>query len=142
MITMENWATQAVKKLEAEREQIPSIKRNEIAEKLRNQNTAAAAKAHLMADAVMAVLKELCCKNETFAEAVAKGGSFVDCMMLVTKDLGWHAEGIKSCKKAVQFYLPGAEIKTEWDMLIPQDGQEDAQEAPKQNVILDLASFF
>lgn len=142
MIEIGKWAPQAVAKLEKERQSIPRIKDNEIGAKLRS-GEAAAAKASLMADAVMAVLQDFCRQSEVFAEAVMKGGSFVDCMKAVTKGLGNYAEGPSSCKKAVQFYLPGAEIKAQWKVEIPQQEQEAAPvAAPKPSLTLNLMDFF
>lgn len=138
------FGAQAEAKLKKERALIPQIRDAEIGAKLRGKDPASA-KASLMADAVMTVLLDFCRQSEAFAEAVVNGGSFVDCMKAVTKGLGNYAEGLSSCKKAVAFYLPTAEIKVQMSIILPQQTQTaapTAAEEPKSDMILDLADFF
>lgn len=135
---------EAEAKLKKERALIPQIKPADIGTKLRGKD-AASAKASLMADAVLKVLRDFCWQNEDFAAAVIKGGPFVDCMKAVTNGLGNYAEGLSSCKKAVEFYLPGAEIKMQMSIILPQQAQTEtpaAVEEPKSDMVLDLADFF
>lgn len=135
-----NTAAKAAAKLEQERVAIPKVPDNEIGTRLRGKD-AEATKASLMADAVMGMLVEFCEQNEQFAEAVLAGGSFTDCMKAVTKGLGNYTDGISTCRKAVQFYVPGAEVKPLWSITMPsQEGTGES--GKKQAVILDLADFF
>lgn len=135
---------EAEAKLKKERALIPQIKPADIGTKLRGKD-AASAKASLMADAVLKVLRDFCRQNEDFAATVIKGGSFVDCMKAVTNGLGNYAEGLSSCKKAVEFYMPGAEIKVQMSIILPNQESEPIQEEtqePAYDMVLDLADFF
>ena len=67
-------------------------------------------KEKIMASAVAAALRDFCIQNEAFADAVIRGGSFVDCMATVAKGVGSGISDLDSYKKAVQFYFPGATI--------------------------------
>lgn len=143
MIDVGSWAPQAVAKLEKERKTIKSIPTHDIGRMLQGKN-AADAKVSLMADAILRVLKDFCEQSEEFSEAVVKGGSFVDCMKSMAKDLGNYAEGLSCCKKAVEFYLPAAEIKLAWSITLPNKVEKPpvADEKPKSTFMLDLESFF
>lgn len=138
MITMNNPATQAVTKLERERKDIPVIKDSEIGQKLRG-NGAADAKASLMADAVHKVLAEFCRQSEVFARAVIAGGTFGDCMKAAAKGFGNYAEGDEVCKKCVQFYLPGAQVRVQWRVEVPAENPGASNEPEQQeSFVLDL----
>ena len=84
MITMENWATKAVAKMEAERKSVTERK------------------AAAMAPEVMKALKDFCVQNEEFAQAIAEGGSFKDCMSFVAKGVGTSISDLEAYKKAVE----------------------------------------
>lgn len=138
MIVMNNPATQAVAKLERERKDIPIIKDSEIGQKLRG-NSAADAKASLMADAVLKVLSDFCRQSEGFAKAVIAGGTFGDCMKAAAKGIGNYAQGDDICKKCVQFYLPGADIHVQWRVGMPKESNTADSEQEKQSgFVLDL----
>ena len=93
MISMENWATQAVKKLTDEKGKVSGNKEK------------------AMAGAVLAALKDFCLQDEEFAQAIVQGGSFADCMKKVASGVGNSISDLEAYKKAVQFYFPGAEVK-------------------------------
>lgn len=135
MITMSNPATRAVAKLERERKDIPVIKDSEIGAKLRG-NSAADAKASLMADAALKVLTDFCHQSSTFAEAVLSGGTFGDCMKAAAKGLGNYAKGSEVCKKCVEFYVPGAKIHVQWRVELPEDTTQS--EGNQSGLVLDL----
>lgn len=119
MITMENWATQAVQKLEKEKAAVTGQKEK------------------IMADAVMAALKDFCLQDEEFAQAIVQGGSFDKCMQAVAKGVGNSISDLDAYKKAVQFYFPGAKIKMH--MTIDLIGDAAGDTAATQSVtILDL----
>lgn len=131
MITMNNWATQAVEKLESERKAV-SGQREEI-----------------MAEAVITAIKDFCVQDEKFAQAVVQGGTFADCMKAVAKDVGRSISDIDAYKKAVRFYLPEAKVKMQLAIELTGNSTDENKptaepvtETPKQNMILDLADFF
>ena len=49
-------------------------------------------------------------QDNEFAQAVAQGGSFADCMKAVSKGVSSSISDIDAYKRAVQYYFPGADI--------------------------------
>lgn len=129
MISLNNWATQAHKKLEAE------------------QKNVAGQKEKAMAGLVLATIKDFCLQDEEFAQAVAQGGTFSDCMKAVAAGVGQSISDIDAFKKAVQFYFPGAKVKMQLSIDLigdaGQDGERGDEAAPKEGPkILSLEDFF
>ena len=93
MITMENWAERAEKKLEKGKPKVSGQKET------------------AMASAVMTALKDFSRQEAEFAQAIVQGGSFADCMKAVAKGVGNSISDLDAYKKAVKFYFPGAKIK-------------------------------
>lgn len=127
MITMTNWAAQAVDKLEKEKSGVKGQKEK------------------IMMPAVCNVLKDFSIQDEEFAQAVVQGGSLADCMKQVAAGVGNSISDIDAYKKAVSFYFPGAEIKVQMsiDLIGKARGEEPAPEAPKSNgLLLNLEDFF
>lgn len=133
MISMENWATQAVAKLKEEKKNVKGKKET------------------AMAGAVMAAIKDFCLQDEEFAQAVVQGGSFADCMKKVAEGVGMSISDLDAYKKAVQFYFPGAEVKMQLtiDLIGKAAGEENPAEQPKPvaapqpgPIILNLEDFF
>lgn len=92
MITMENWATQAHEKLGKESKQVTGQKEK------------------AMAGAVMEAIQAFCRQEPEFAQAVAQGGSFGECMKKVAAGVGSSISDLDAYRKAVQFYFPGAQV--------------------------------
>lgn len=129
MISMDNWATQAVKKLTGERKGVSGQK------------------ALAMADAVFSAIKDFCVQDKEFAQAVVQGGTFGECMRKVAAGVGNSISDLDAYKKAVQFYFPGAQVKMQLTIdLIGSAAQDSADavetSAPKQGMILSLDDFF
>lgn len=131
MITMNNWATQAVNKLDGEKKAVTGQKEK------------------AMAGAVYAQLKTFCQQDEEFAQAVAQGGTFADCMKKVGEGVGNSISDLDAYKKAVQFYFPGAEVKMQLtiDLIGKAAGEDKPQTQPvaaeeKKIISLNLADFF
>ena len=123
MITMENWATRAVEKLESQKGSVSGQKES------------------AMAGAVMAALKDFCLQEEEFAQAIVQGGTFADCMKAVAKGVGNSISDIDAYKKAVKFYFPGAKVKMQ--LTIDLIGDVADKEAPKSSsLVLDFSSLF
>lgn len=70
MISMENWNTQAVEKLNTEKKSVAGQKEN------------------VMSGAVLSALKDFCRQDAEFAQAVVQGGCFADCMKKVAAGVG------------------------------------------------------
>ena len=126
MISMNNWATQAHEKLEAE-------KKNVVGQKEK-----------VMAGAVLQAIKDFCVQDEEFAQAVVQGGTFADCMKKVAAGVGNCISDVEAYKKAVEFYFPGAKVKMQLSIDLIGDTDPSAEapihnEAPK---ILSLEDFF
>lgn len=130
MITMDNWAAQAVGKLDSEKKAV------------------AGQKEKAMAGAVLAAIKDFCVQDQEFAQAVVQGGSFAECMKKVAAGVGNSISDLDAYKRAVQFYFPGAEVKMQ--LTIDLIGKAAGNETPEEKTVaanpgiisLDLADFF
>lgn len=129
MITMDNWATQAVKKLEGEKKGITGSKER------------------AMADAVFTAIKDFCVQDEEFAQAVVQGGTFGECMKKVAAGVGNSISDLEAYKKAVQFYFPGAEVRMQLTIDLIGEAAKDAKYGeervviPGPDMILSLDDF-
>lgn len=122
MISMSNWATQAVDKLE------------------KGKGAVNGQKEKAMAEAVLAALKDFSVQDEEFAQAIVQGGSFADCMKAVAKGVGNSISDIDAYKKAVQFYFPGAKVKMQ--LTIDLIGDAAGTEAPAgEGLVLDISNI-
>ena len=132
MITMGNFATQAVKKLTEEKGKVAGNKEK------------------AMAGAVFAAMKDFCLQDEEFAQAVVQGGSFADCMKKVASGVGNSISDLDAYKKAVQFYFPGAEVKMQLtiDLIGKAAGKNKSAEKtqpveePAPSLVLNLLDLF
>lgn len=68
-------------------------------------------KESVMKKAVAEALESFCRQDESFAQAVAEGGSFSDCMKAVAKGVGSSISDLEAYRKAVRFYFPQAEVR-------------------------------
>lgn len=82
-------------------------------------------KEQAMKGAVRTALEVFCRQDEEFAQAVAQGGSFADCMKAVAKGVGNAISDLDAYKKAVQFYFRGADVRFVMEIdLCPADAEE------------------
>lgn len=124
MITMDNWATQAVSKLTSERNVI-SDRREKV-----------------MAPAVLETLKTFCLQDQEFAQAVAQGGSFSACMKAVADGVGSSISDLDAYKRAVQFYFPGAQIRMQMTIdLIGDAVPAEHSMNEGESIVLDLSAL-
>ena len=93
--------------------------------------------AAVMKDAVCKALQDFCRQDEEFAQAVAQGGTFADCMKTVAKNCGSSLSDLEAYSRAVQFYFPGAEIHMQ--MMLDLVGK--AAEDKPAGIILDFTKF-
>ena len=104
-------------------------------------------------------LKDFCTQNDEFAQAVAQGGSFSDCMKAVAKNCGSSISDLEAYRRAAAFYFPGSKVRFEMHIdLIGEAGESAAAETPsvtganagdsssrggaKGGLVLNLADFF
>lgn len=101
----------------------------DIAEKKLNEESKAGTYdryAKAMKDYVLTALKDFIRQDEEFAQAVAQGGTFNDCMKAVAKGCGNSISDLEVCQRAAQFYFPGAKIH--FQMVIDLIGDAAAEE--------------
>lgn len=96
-------------------------------------------KENAMAPSVREALTDFCRQDAEFAQAVAQGGSFKDCMAAVAKGVGGSISDLEAYRKAVRFYFKGADVRFRMEI----DLCPTAEEAPRsaQKKILDIADF-
>lgn len=99
--------------------------------------------ANVMKQSVHDALLEFCRQDDEFAQAVAQGGSFADCMKAVAKCVkGSAISDMEAWGAAVKFYFPGAGIRCEMRIDLCESVEDGATEAPKAGPIIDLSDFF
>ena len=132
MIPFNNWLTQAIQKLDAEKKGV------------------AGQKEMVMAPAVLAAIKDFCKQEPEFAQAVVQGGTFAECMKKVAVGVGNSISDLDAYKRAVEFYFPGAKIQMQLTIdlvgdaagsLAPKKQPAQVAEAPKPALTLNLADF-
>lgn len=96
--------------------------------------------AQIMKDPVKKALEDFCRQDEEFAQAVAQGGFFEDCMKAVAKNCGNSLSDIEAYRRAVQFYFPGAEIRVKMSVDLIGAAAKDP-ETDAGPMILDFTKF-
>ena len=118
---MNSWFEQAEDRLEREYKEVKGTKES------------------AMKAAVRDTLLEFCRQDEEFAQAVAQGGSFPDCMAAVAKGVGGSISDLEAYRRAVSFYFDGARI--DFSMTVRLEPADTAQDQGG-GIVLDLADFF
>ncbi len=94
----------------------------------------------VMANSVEKILEEFCKQEEEFAQAVVQGKTFGACMNAVAKGVGNGISDPEAFERAVQFYFPGAKVKTYAELeLCP--GHNDRPSGGKSGMLLNLDDF-
>lgn len=114
-----SWQDKAIEKTTAERKAVAGQKET------------------VMANAVLDMIHEFCIQSEVFAQAVAEGGSFADCMKAVAKGAGNCISDLDAYKKAVAFYMPEAMIEMQMK-ITTAPGQQDKMAVPAEPLLLRL----
>lgn len=81
-------------------------------------------------------LIDFCQKNEEFAQAVAQGGTFADCMDVVSKGVGEYMPDCEAYRRAAAFYFAGATVVMELRI------QLEPAETDSRDIVIDLSDFF
>ena len=117
---MSSWFDQARERLEREYKEVKGTKET------------------AMKSAVRDTLLEFCRQDEEFAQAVAQGGSFSDCMKAVAKGVGGSISDLEAYRRAAAFYFDGARVQ--FHMTIQLEPAEPEME--RGGILLDLSDFF
>ena len=84
-------------------------------------------------------------KQTLFAERVAHGKSFEECMKAVAKNCGNGLSDVDAYKRAVKFYMPEAKIRVHMEIFTGeapvQERERPAAEPVRQDGIVDLSAF-
>ena len=130
MIAMNNWPTEAVQKITAEKKAVTGQKEK------------------AMAEDVFATIRDFCLQDAEFAQAVAQGGSFADCMKAVAKGVGNSISDIEAYRKAVQFYFPGAKVQMQLSIRLsgedkdkPKHSAEEQHPEKPAGIVLSLDDY-
>ena len=91
---------------------------------------------------VAKALEDFCGQDAEFAQAVAKGGAFKDCMEAVSKGVGQSISDLDAYKRAVEFYFPGAGISFSMTIDLCASVRKEEPEEKKAGLVLDLSAFF
>ena len=97
-----------------------------------------------MKQAVHDALVTFCEQDGEFAQAVAQGGEFKDCMEAVAKCVkGSSISDMEAYGAAVKFYFPGAGIDVKMTINLCASVEKTEQKDEKAGgVVLDLSDFF
>ena len=98
---------------------------------------------------VLRQLEDFIEQDAEFAQAVAQGGTFEDCMKAVAKSCGQHLSDVEAYRRAVAFYFPGATVKMQLTIDLIGDAAEKKEEykpkhasdAKPDNIVLDFRNF-
>lgn len=97
-----------------------------------------------MKDAVRRALESFARQDVEFAQAIAQGGSFADCMKQVSGGVkGGAISDLDAYRRAVEFYFPGAAIRATMEIdVCPNRVQgPDPQWEQQPAKVLDLSDF-
>ena len=100
--------------------------------------------ANVMKAEVKKTLTDFCRQDEEFAQAVAQGGSFSDCMKAVAKNCGSGISDLEAYRRAVRFYFPGAEIRMQMSIDLIGDARGPSvasAQGDRKGLILDITQF-
>lgn len=93
--------------------------------------------ASVMKSGVRDALLNFCRQDDEFAQAVAQGGRFEDCMKAVSQNCGSGLSDMEAYRRAAKFYFDGATVQMELRIqLVPA-----AYEEPR-SILLNLTDFF
>ena len=98
-------------------------------------------KKNAMRDAVAKALLGFAEQDEEFAQAIAQGKPFADCMAFVAKDVGNSISDLDAYKKAAQFYFPGCQVRMVMEIdVCPNRVQTEVPER-RESKLLRLEDF-
>lgn len=91
-------------------------------------------------DAVCSALVDFCRQSEEFADAVnATGKTMKECVTEIMRDVGNSISDVELYRRAVQFWLDGADVEAQLRVVLPDGKSPDVREKRKSTVqILSL----
>ncbi len=103
-------------------------KKEEAAEKI-SASVKVSGKAYAVKDAVKDALLQFCRQSDEFAEAVcATGKCMEECLNEITKDIGSSISDFELYRRAVAFWMEGADVFAELRIVLPQEKTPDVRE--------------
>ena len=97
-----------------------------------------------MKSAVVKALEDFCRQSEVFAEAVAHGRSFEECMKAVAAGVKGSISDLEAYKRAVKFYMKDADIRFCMEITTDRGAAQKPAEQPNERPaaeIIDLSAF-
>lgn len=95
-----------------------------------------------MKKSVYDALLDFCRQDDEFAQAVAQGGSFTDCMRQVAGGVkNSSISDMEAWGRAVKFYFPGAGIRVEMQIDLCADVRDTDRDAPQAGLVIDLSDY-
>lgn len=91
-----------------------------------------------MKKAVRETLESFIRQDGEFAQAVAQGGTFSECMKAVANGVGNSISDLDAYKKAVEFYFKGADVEMTLRIRLAGDPEKPAE---RKTIVLDLEDF-
>lgn len=119
----------------------------EAAERLRKELPAVKGqKESAIKHAVQDALLNFARQDEEFAQAIAQGGSFADCMAAVCKGIGTSISDLEAYRRAAAFYFPGADVRFEMRIELAPEADDGRSGTPaptetRSGPVIDLADF-
>lgn len=98
--------------------------------------------ADIMKKSVHDALAEFCKQNDEFAQAVAQGGSFTDCMKDVAKNCGHGISDLEAYRRAVRFYFPGADIEFQMAIYLCEADKPGQKKEDADSIIVNFDDFW
>ena len=103
-------------------------KKEEAAEKI-SASVKVSGKAYAVKDAVKDALLQFCRQSEEFSEAVcATGKCMEECLVEITKDIGSSISDFELYRRAVAFWMEGADVFAELRIVLPEEKTPDVRE--------------
>ena len=88
-------------------------------------------------------LSEFCRQDGEFAQAVAQGGTFGDCLKAVLSGVSGSISDIEAYRRAAQFYFPGCVVEMQMVIRVNPHEAEPVQEPEtRKGIVLSFEDFF
>lgn len=101
-----------------------------------------------MKTAVVKALEDFCRQSEVFAEAVAHGRSFEECMKAVSKGISGSISDLEAYQRAVKYYMKDADVRFCMEITVggaatDRKAVEPAEQPVERKApeIIDLSAF-
>ena len=97
---------------------------------------------NIMKKGVRDALADFCRQNDEFAQAVAQGGTFTDCMKAVAKNCGSGLSDLEAYRRAVRFYFPGADIEFQMKIYLCDADKPGTEKVSADAIIVNFDDFW